>query len=200
MKKTERKTRRTPSKEATAPKVEAQKKPTSTTPSEDIGLSEIKQLIELIFEKQFNEFELERGNFRLRLLKGVGKTASGQMPIEMIPRTEPVIASAPVTQTVVEPQQVAPVANTSSPVAQEEENLHIITSPIVGTFYRSPSPTADVFVKIGDTIENGKVLCIIEAMKLMNEIQSDTSGVVAKIFVENGQPVEFGQALFGIKQ
>lgn len=199
MKKTERKTRRTPSKEATAPKVEAQKKRTNTAPTEDIGLSEIKQLIELISEKQFNEFELERGNFRLRLLKGAGKTVSGQMPIETVGRTEPVITAMPVPQTVVEFQQVAPAAAASSPAVQEE-NLHIITSPIVGTFYRSPSPTADAFVKIGDTIENGKVLCIIEAMKLMNEIQSDTSGVVAKVFVENGQPVEFGQALFGIKK
>jgi len=83
--------------------------------------------------------------------------------------------------------------------APPEEILHIVASPIVGTFYRSPSPTAESFVKLGDTVETGKTLCIIEAMKLMNEIPSDAGGTVAKIFVENGQPVEYGQPLFGIK-
>jgi acetyl-CoA carboxylase biotin carboxyl carrier protein len=80
-----------------------------------------------------------------------------------------------------------------------EEKLHIVASPIVGTFYRSPSPTAEPFAKLGDTVEAGKTLCIIEAMKLMNEIPSDAGGTVAKVFVENGQPVEYGQPLFGIK-
>ncbi len=198
MKKTERKTKRTPSKEAIAPKVEAPKRRTSAALADDIGLSEIKQLIELISEKQFNEFELERGNFRLRLSKGVGVTTTVHMQAESPARTEPVLVGAPVTQTISEPS-VAPVVATSAPAA-EEENLHIITSPIVGTFYRSPSPTASFFVNVGDAVEVGKVLCIIEAMKLMNEIQSDASGTVAKIFVENGQPVEFGEALFGIKK
>ncbi len=82
----------------------------------------------------------------------------------------------------------------------EDEGLHIITSPIVGTFYRSPSPTAEPFVRLGSHVDPDTVVCIIEAMKLMNEIQAETSGEVAKIYVENGQPVEYGQPLFGIKK
>ena len=83
--------------------------------------------------------------------------------------------------------------------ASEDQDLHIIPSPIVGTFYRSPSPNADPFVKIGSSVAPETVVCIIEAMKLMNEIQSEMTGEVAKIYVENGQPVEYGQPLFGIK-
>ena len=83
--------------------------------------------------------------------------------------------------------------------AAQDQDLHIISSPIVGTFYRSPSPTADAFVKIGSNVEPETVVCIIEAMKLMNEIQAEASGEVVKIYVENGQPVEYGQPLFGIQ-
>src|SRR5262249_8004951 len=87
-------------------------------------------------------------------------------------------------------------ANTA---AAQDQDLHIISSPIVGTFYRSPSPTADAFVKIGSNVEPESVVCIIEAMKLMNEIQAEATGEVVKIYVENGQPVEYGQPLFGIR-
>ena len=83
---------------------------------------------------------------------------------------------------------------------ESEAGLHIITSPIVGTFYRAASPQADPFVKVGSQVENDSVVCIIEAMKLMNEIQAETAGTVAKIYVENGQPVEYGQPLFGVKK
>ena len=96
-------------------------------------------------------------------------------------------------------QGAAHVVSAPEPTPIVEEKLHLVTSPIVGTFYRSPSPTSDVFVKLGDSVESGKTLCIIEAMKLMNEIQSDGTGTIAKIFVENGQPVEYGQPLFGLK-
>ena len=84
-------------------------------------------------------------------------------------------------------------------MAQPEEDLHVITSPIVGTFYRSSSPTVDPFIKIGDLVNAGQTLCIVEAMKLMNEIQSDVSGNIVKIFVENAQPIEYGQPLFGVR-
>lgn len=148
--------------------------------AENLNLTEIKELIELISEKQFNEFELERGDFRLRLQKGA----------LVVPAVSP--EPAPVMTAVTAAPATIP---TSSPV---EEKLHVVTSPIVGTFYRSPSPTSESFVKLGDVVEVGKTLCIIEAMKLMNEIQSDATGTVAKIFVENGQPVEYGQPLFGL--
>ncbi|MDQ3821385.1 MAG: acetyl-CoA carboxylase biotin carboxyl carrier protein, partial [Acidobacteriota bacterium] len=88
----------------------------------------------------------------------------------------------------------------AEPKSQEEEGLHIIVSPIVGTFYRTPSPTAEPFVRLGSRVDPDTVVCIIEAMKLMNEIQAETSGEIAKIYVENGQPVEFGQPLFGVKK
>lgn len=145
---------------------------------------EIKELIELISEKQFNEFELERGGFRLRLHKGSPPRNDASLPTQPVP--------TPVVSTSVSPDSV---------VAEKpaEEKLHVITSPIVGTFYRSPSPTSASFIRVGDMVEVGRTLCIIEAMKLMNEIQSDAVGVVAKIFVENGQPVEYGQPLFGLK-
>ncbi|MGE0104972.1 MAG: acetyl-CoA carboxylase biotin carboxyl carrier protein [Blastocatellales bacterium] len=148
-----------------------------------MGLNEIRELIQLVSENQFNEFELERGSFRLRLKKG------GTREVTEAVSVQPVVVAQP------EVPRPAPAPVTAAP----EEALHIITSPIVGTFYRSPSPTADSFVKLGDPVEAGKTLCIIEAMKLMNEIQSDASGTVAKIFVENGQPVEYGQPLFGLK-
>lgn len=156
-----------------------------TDPVENIGLNEIRELIQLVSENQFNEFELERGSFRLRLKKGGAREVTEAVSVQPV-----VVQEAPRP---VQAPAAAPV--TTAP----EETLHIITSPIVGTFYRSPSPTADSFVKLGDLVEAGKTLCIIEAMKLMNEIQSDASGTVAKIFVENGQPVEYGQPLFGLK-
>ncbi|MEP7337705.1 MAG: acetyl-CoA carboxylase biotin carboxyl carrier protein [Acidobacteriota bacterium] len=167
------------------------KRRTGANSTENLTLPEIERLIELISEKQFNEFELERGNFRLRLSKGVEKVLIREVAAES-PALSPV-APAPIAATAT-PAPVVPVS------APPEESLHILTSPIVGTFYSSPSPTAGPFVSVGDSVNVGKVLCIIEAMKLMNEIQSDASGTIAKIFVENGQPIDFGQPLFGIKK
>lgn len=201
MKKTERKTKRPAVRKtgvaADAPKVEATKKTTVAESADNLSLSDIKQLIDLIAEKQFNEFELVRGDFKLRLMKGVSRVPSVAVVAEAPQVVEQRVIPAPVAAPVAvpAPQEVAVPA----PVAPEE-NLHIVTSPIVGTFYRSPSPTAASFVNIGDTVEEGKVLCIIEAMKLMNEIPSDAGGKIEKIFVENGQPVEYGQPLFGIKK
>ena len=163
----------------------------SADSGENLNIAQIKELIDLISEKQFNEFELERGGFRLRLQKGASR---------MVVETTGSHAASPsafVESRMSEPQAIAP-ATVPAP-APVEEKLHIITSPIVGTFFRSPSPTSDAFVKLGDSVESGQTLCIVEAMKLMNEIQSDASGIIAKIFVENGQPIEYGQPLFGLK-
>ena len=154
------------------------------TLGENLSLTEIKELIELVSEKQFNEFELEHGDFRLRLQRGGARVVAEVPAVAAMPT--PVAAPHSEVTAVAEPVAV-------------EEKLHLITSPIVGTFYRSPSPTSESFVKLGDAVEVGKTLCIIEAMKLMNDIQSDAMGTVAKIFVENGQPVEYGQPLFGLK-
>ena len=194
MKKTERGPKGTTNTETDAPKVEVTNKRTTVNSADELSLSEIKQLIELISEKQFNDFELERGSFRLRLSKGLGQSIAGQPQF-----SAPPVASMPVAAPIVAPATDS-IAAPAPAAASPEEVLHILTSPIVGTFYRSPSPTAGSFVNIGDSVEVGKVVCIIEAMKLMNEIQSDASGTIAKIFVENGQPIEFGQPLFGIKK
>lgn len=182
------------------PKSSSKTKPKPTASSEVVSLQQIKDLVEFVAEKQFDEFELERGDFRLRLRKGVNKAAETTLPIAAPPQmvappantaivTAPPVISDPPPHTVTLPPAEAP----------PEENLHILTSPIVGTFYRSSSPTTESFVKLGDMVEANQTLCIVEAMKLMNEIQSDVSGTIIKILVENGQPVEYGQPLFGIK-
>jgi acetyl-CoA carboxylase biotin carboxyl carrier protein len=158
------------------------------------SLTEIKELIEFVSKKEFNEFELELGGFRLRWRKGAPEPAAAPSNRQTANGPQPTAENRSaefVSATPAERREPAPVP--------PEEELHIVASPIVGTFYRSPSPTAESFVKLGDTVETGKTLCIIEAMKLMNEIPSDAGGTVAKIFVENGQPVEYGQPLFGIK-
>src|SRR5262245_53147995 len=190
MKKTERRTKTTTRENVNSSEATASSKNADPGAAEYLSLTEIKELIELIAEKQFNEFELERGGFRLRLQKGASK---------IVVETSPQVAVAPAGESRPVAIAAAPTAQPQPAPAPPDEDLHILTSPIVGTFYRSPSPTSEPFVKLGDPVEAGATLCIIEAMKLMNEIQADASGTVAKIFVENGQPVEYGQPLFGIK-
>jgi acetyl-CoA carboxylase biotin carboxyl carrier protein len=190
MKKPERRPRQASNERAHSIEIEDSiKKDAGTLPS----LIEIKDLIELISAKQFNEFELKRGEFYIRVQIGQSRIVTelnlqGTNAASALAAGNAFVAPAAAPAAVVAP---APV--------QEEEKLHIIISPIVGTFYRSPDPSSDPFVKIGDHVGTGQTLCIIEAMKLMNEIQSDANGKIAKIFVENGQPVEYGQQLFGLK-
>ena len=168
-------------------------KPFAALATEHLDLAQIKELIELISEKQFTEFELERGAFRMRL----GRGTTTKIVTETVQAIAPVPAVVEMARAAEAPSMMvaAPAANVAAP----EENLHLITSPIVGTFFQSSSPTTEPFIKVGDTISVGKTLCIVEAMKLMNEIQADVSGTVVKILIENGQPVEYGQPLFGIK-
>src|SRR4051812_4852405 len=152
-------------------------------------LNEVKELIELVAAKGFAEFETARSDFRLKIVANVAPPAAAAFSPAPAAQLAAAAASA-----------IAPAATpepTAAPAAEEE--LFVVTSPIVGTFYRSPSPSADVFVKIGDSVEVGTVLCIVEAMKLMNEIEAERGGEVVKIFVENGQPVEYGQPLFGLR-
>ena len=171
-----------------------------------VNMDELRELIALIQENGFAEFELEREGFRLYVRRDVEVGSEGD-------------ASGSSSQA--QPQHSAASTQTSSPektaeggahanpahpgsqaetAASEDQDLHMVPSPIVGTFYRSASPNVDPFVKIGSRVETDTVVCIIEAMKLMNEIQAETSGEVVKIYVENGQPVEYGQPLFGIKK
>jgi len=156
---------------------------------------EIKELIEFLVEKDIAEFELERGDVKVRVKRGVAQAEVAAAHYVAVPPAMPVAAApaAPVTATAAA-EPAAPAAG-----AEEEAGVHIIRSPIVGTFYESPSPGAPPFVKPGDKVSIGQVLCIIEAMKLMNEIESDFAGELVKRFVSNGQPVEYGQPLFAVR-
>jgi len=163
-----------------------------------INMDELRELIGLITDNALTDFELQREGFHVK----VGRNLYQAPVATVLPPGEPHAIPA-TTQNAV---QSVPHATPPHPGAQAEEaasedqDLHRITSPIVGTFYRAPSPNAENFVRIGTHVESETVVCIIEAMKLMNEIQAETSGEVVKIYVENGQAVEFGQPLFGIKQ
>ena len=153
---------------------------------------EIKELIEFLIEKDVTEFELERGDVKMRIKRGQ-EVHMVQAPVAPV-MAAPVSMAAPVA---------IPTASAAAPAAAPptpaEEGLHLVKSPIVGTYYEAPSPGAPPFIKPGDHVTAGQVLCIVEAMKLMNEIESDVTGEVVKLLVANGQPVEYGQPLFSIR-
>ena len=159
---------------------------------------ELKELIEFLIEKDIAEFELERGDVKVRIKRGVAVSAEPETRYVHVPAVPAVPTpdfhpSAPVPT-----HSAATAAAPARKPAEEEDGLHMINSPIVGTFYEAPSPGAPPFVKAGDTVDAGQVLCIIEAMKLMNEIESDVAGEIVKKLVSNGQPVEYGQPLFAV--
>ena len=162
---------------------------------------ELKELIEFLVEKDISEFELERGDIKLRVKRPSAQCVAPVVmpaPVFAAPPAAPVVAAAPAAAPVAAAASAAPAA-APAPAQEEEAGLHIIKSPIVGTFYECPSPGSPPFVKVGDTVKTGQVLCIVEAMKLMNEIESEVSGEIAKCLVSNGQPVEYGQPLFAIR-
>ncbi len=160
------------------------------------NLDEIRELAELVDQHGFTDFEFENENIRVRLSK---------TPAAQIFQTAQV---GPAAVSEVKPTAAKNEAKAETPhpgakaetEAAADESLLKITSPIVGTFYRSPSPDKDSYVQIGSKVSDDTVVCIVEAMKLMNEIQAETSGEIVKIYVENGQPVEYGQPLFGIRK
>jgi acetyl-CoA carboxylase biotin carboxyl carrier protein len=167
------------------------KKPSKSSPSfANPEIQQIEQLLQFMTEHNLEEFEYSRGDLRIRLRK----------PSAGVMLAAPRMVVAP--EIIVPGSMEAPHASSGgapAPEARSTEDLHLVKSPIVGTFYESPSPGTEAFVKVGSYTETGKVLCIVEAMKLMNEIESDVTGEVIRIFVENGQPVEYGQPLFGIR-
>lgn len=166
-----------------------------------LPLEELRDLFALFTEHGLTEFELEREGFRVHLGRNQAPQVISSAPVATTQApTQPAQSSTPTEAQSAAPAPTASAGTQPESAAKEEESLHIITSPIVGTFYRQPSPTAEPFVRLGSHVEPDMVVCIIEAMKLMNEIQAETSGEVAKIYVENGQPVEFGQPLFGVKK
>jgi acetyl-CoA carboxylase biotin carboxyl carrier protein len=160
-----------------------------------MNLKEIKELIELMTEKDISELELERAGVRLRISRVRRAAVEAGVPAAVLPAAAPAVAANPAA---VAPAP-APAAPPAAPPAEPREDLHIVKSPIVGTFYEASTPGAPPFVKMGDAVQPGKVLCIIEAMKLMNEIESDVAGEILQRFVENAQPVEYGEALFAIR-
>jgi acetyl-CoA carboxylase biotin carboxyl carrier protein len=156
-------------------------------------MDELRELIALLRDNGLAELELENSGFRVRLRRE-SAMAEWTRPVEAS-ATAPAPAPAPPPA----PSGPSHPGTQATTAASQDQNIHIIPSPIVGTFYRSASPTAEPFVKIGSNVEQDSVVCIIEAMKLMNEIQAEETGEVVKIYVQNGQPVEYGQPLFGIK-
>ncbi len=152
-----------------------------------MDLRKLKTLIDLVAESGVSELEVTEGEDKVRIVKNPAPVAA---PVQQV------YAPAPAAPVASAPSAPATAAAAPAESAPAEPTGHAVKSPMVGTFYRSPTPGADSFVKIGDTVKEGQTLCIIEAMKLLNEIESDKAGVVKEILCENGQGVEFGQALF----
>jgi len=155
---------------------------------------QVKELVELVARLRISNLEIDRAGYRLRI--------SGEAPVVVREALAEVRGGAAAPAPAVEATPAAgPTAGppaVASPAPQAEA-LHVVASPIVGTFYSAPSPDSPVFVRVGDRISKGQVLCIVEAMKLMNEIESDVDGVVAEIYPKNAQPVEYGEPLFGVR-
>jgi acetyl-CoA carboxylase biotin carboxyl carrier protein len=159
-------------------------------------IADLKQLIEFLKEYQIAEFDLDRGDLKIRLK--FNQQSTPQAGLGDLAR---LLSTAP-PSTAAAASVAAPPAAPALPQAPQEDpeaGLHIVKSPIVGTFYSSPSPGAAPFVNPGERVEKGQVICIVEAMKLMNEIESDASGEIVKCLVSNGQPIEFGQPLFSVR-
>jgi acetyl-CoA carboxylase biotin carboxyl carrier protein len=159
-------------------------------------LAEIKRLLQFMNEHGLEEFEYARGDFHIRLKKaGSGPAAAMRMQVH-----PEIVVAGPSASGVHAVEAAASGAEAASAEGgASTEGQHLVKSPIVGTFYGAPSPGAEPFVKVGDEVRTGQVLCIIEAMKLMNEIESDAAGEVVRTYAENGQPVEYGQPLFAIR-
>ena len=161
------------------------------------GLKEIEQLIDVLIDRQVTEFEMEQNGAKIRVKRRNHPVSNPVAPEAYL--------SVPGAPTLASPSPPAPeplpVAQslTAETPAESTEDLYIMKSPIVGTFYAAPAPNAPPFAKVGDVVQLGQVLCIIEAMKLMNELESEVAGEIVRTYVESGQPVEYGQSLFAIK-
>jgi acetyl-CoA carboxylase biotin carboxyl carrier protein len=161
-------------------------------------LDEIKQILDLVREHELSEFELEQEGVKLRVRKRghdapAVVVSPAQLPVPLI------AAGAPAALPANSASDPTAASNGSDVADTEGVELAVVKAPIVGTFYRAPEPTAPAFVSVGDTVRKNQVLCLIEAMKLMNEIVSEYDGEVVQIFVENGQPVQYGERLFAVR-
>jgi acetyl-CoA carboxylase biotin carboxyl carrier protein len=160
--------------------------------SSGVNLVEIERLLSFMQSHDLEELEYQHGDLHVRLKKASAAPVEAVRPQPQYIAPQPTVAPAA--------ESASPSAPASTPAAPSADNVHTIKSPIVGTFYASPSPEAEAFVTVGATVDAGQVLCIIEAMKLMNEIESDVAGEVVRIHAENGKPVEYGAPLFDIRQ
>ncbi|MGA3090540.1 MAG: acetyl-CoA carboxylase biotin carboxyl carrier protein [Terriglobales bacterium] len=159
---------------------------------------ELKELIEFLIEKDIAEFELERGDVKVKIKRAADPAPLPLPDSRYLAVPPPAVTLAPAAPAATAgPARFDLAASAAPPVPVED--LHIVRSPIVGTFYESPSPGSPPFVKVGDALELGQVLCIVEAMKLMNEIECDVAGELVKKLVANGQPIEYGQELFAVR-
>ena len=165
-----------------------------------LTFEQIKELIELVAARKLQGMEVERSGFRLKIdgqpsARAQGGAGAVDAPGQAAP---PAVTAAPAA-----PEALAAAPAEAAPAAEDDSGVpdgaHVLDSPIVGTFYRAPSPDAEPFVEEGDRVKKGQILCIVEAMKLMNEIESDVDGTVVKVFPQNAQPVEFGEPLFAIE-
>lgn len=160
---------------------------------------DIKELIQMVVDSGVAELEVERGDNKVRIRRTTGVAAEVVVPAAAIPNPAPAPVPAAASAS---PATTAAATTAAAPAVVDvmsDPTLFIQKSPIVGTFYEAPKPGAPPFVRIGDHVEKGRVLCIIESMKLMNEIEADESGIIVAKLVENGKPVEYGEALFAIK-
>jgi acetyl-CoA carboxylase biotin carboxyl carrier protein len=157
-----------------------------------MNIDEVKSLLRDVLKSDISEFELEHSGTRVKLKRGFGRNVA----IVSSAASQPIPANDTASQLYGADMAAPSAANED---ASEDSELHILSSPIVGTAYHAPSPGTEPYVKLGDQVQEGKILCLIEAMKLMNEIPSDADGEIVRIYFENGRPVEFGQKLFGIR-
>jgi acetyl-CoA carboxylase biotin carboxyl carrier protein len=160
-----------------------------------MDLDLIKKLIKVVEKSEITDFTVEEGELKISISKKQPETNFVSMPQAQTAVTPPAPAQMPQTT----PAAPVQTNDPETPAGSRDDNLHEVKSPIVGTFYRAPSPDADPFVKVGDKVSAGTTLCIVEAMKLMNEIESDVNGTVVKILVDNATPVEYNQPMFLIK-
>jgi acetyl-CoA carboxylase biotin carboxyl carrier protein len=172
----------------------------SPTPERVWNLEDIQDLLDLLSAKEITEFEMEQQGVKIRVRRGNSHIGAPNPSNGFQPSGA--VISSPAPSVISTPSGSAPTpvpAATPEPAVESTEGFFVQKSPIVGTFYAAPAPSAPPFVKVGDSVEVGQVLCIIEAMKLMNELEAEVAGEVVRVYVENGQPVEYGQSLFAIE-
>jgi len=162
-------------------------------------IDEIKELIHVLQETGIAELEVQRGDSRVRIRRATGLPSQDVLVPAVLPMAVGGAAQAALHSAVPAPQAIAAPAGEPTPQAAGNENDIVVKSPIVGTYYDAPAPGAPTFVKVGDRVEPKRVLCIIESMKLMNEIEAEVAGIVTGVLVENGRPVEYGESLFTIR-